>query len=92
MRHWFAALLVCCCASWASAHELAAPYLHVYARNDSEYLEKQTLPLHAEDWLWLRNRGRLVLGVPMPDNPPMDITLRANAYEGVTAQGGSTLC
>ncbi|MGL6530720.1 ATP-binding protein [Aeromonas hydrophila] len=85
MRHWFAALLVCCCASWASAHELAAPYLHVYARNDSEYLEKQTLPLHAEDWLWLRNRGRLVLGVPMPDNPPMDITLRANAYEGVTA-------
>ncbi|HAT2715857.1 TPA: transporter substrate-binding domain-containing protein, partial [Aeromonas hydrophila] len=27
----------------------------------------------------------LVLGVPMPDNPPMDITLRANAYEGVTA-------
>jgi len=28
---------------------------------------------------------RLILGVPRPDNPPMDITLRANAYEGVTA-------
>ncbi|MGV2846112.1 ATP-binding protein [Aeromonas hydrophila] len=78
-------ILVALCTLCASAHELEAQLLHIYARNDSEYLEKRSLPLHAEDWLWLRNRGRLILGVPRPDNPPMDITLRANAYEGVTA-------
>ncbi|WAF92820.1 transporter substrate-binding domain-containing protein [Aeromonas hydrophila] len=85
MMHSLAALLICFCALCVSAHELAVPFLHVYARNDSEYLGRQTLPLHAQDWIWLRNRGRLVFGIPMPDNPPMDITLIANAYEGVTA-------
>lgn len=69
----------------APAHELEDGLLHVYARDDNEYLGKQTLPLRADDWLWLRNRERLILGVPMPDNPPMDITLRSGAYEGVTA-------
>ncbi|WP_429066772.1 ATP-binding protein [Aeromonas bestiarum] len=69
----------------APAHELEDSLLHVYARDDNEYLGKQALPLRADDWLWLRNRERLILGVPMPDNPPMDITLRSGAYEGVTA-------
>ncbi|WP_265422511.1 ATP-binding protein [Aeromonas salmonicida] len=78
-------LLVSLGSFLAPAHELEDGLLHVYARDDNEYLGKQALPLRADDWLWLRNRGRLVLGVPMPDNPPMDITLRANAYEGVTA-------
>lgn len=81
----FTTILVSLCTFCSFAHELETELLHIYARNDSEYLEKRSLPLHAEDWLWLRNRGRLLLGVPRPDNPPMDITLRANAYEGVTA-------
>ncbi|MGY3928713.1 ATP-binding protein [Aeromonas simiae] len=34
---------------------------------------------------WLNNKQRLVLAVPRPDSPPMDITLRSCAYEGVTA-------
>lgn len=85
MRALYVAVLALLCAFFASANHVEAPFLHVYARNDSEYIDKKFLPLHEEEWLWLRNRGRLVLGVPMPDNPPMDITLRANAYEGVTA-------
>lgn len=85
MKASYTALLALLFTICASAHHLETPFLHVYARNDSEYIDKQFLPLNAEDWLWLRNRGRLVLGVPMPDNPPMDITRRANAYEGVTA-------
>ncbi|MFM4911027.1 ATP-binding protein [Aeromonas dhakensis] len=85
MIKFFTTILVSLCTFCSFAHELETELLHIYARNDSEYLEKRSLPLHAEDWLWLRNRGRLLLGVPRPDNPPMDITLRANAYEGVTA-------
>lgn len=34
---------------------------------------------------WLKRRDKLILAVPLPDNPPMDITLRADDYEGVTA-------
>ncbi|HEA3131721.1 TPA: transporter substrate-binding domain-containing protein [Aeromonas hydrophila] len=34
---------------------------------------------------WLKVKKRLLIAVPQPDNPPMDITLRANLYEGVTA-------
>lgn len=78
-------LLVCLCSFFTSAHELGDDLLHVYARNDSESLGQQTLPLHADDWLWLRNRDQLILGVPKPDDPPLDITLRSDAYEGVTA-------
>ncbi|MFQ1768955.1 ATP-binding protein [Aeromonas veronii] len=85
MKASYVAALALLCAFFASASHVESPFLHVYSRNDSEYIDKKFLPLHVEEWLWLRNKGRLVLGVPMPDNPPMDITLRANAYEGVTA-------
>jgi two-component system sensor histidine kinase EvgS len=78
-------LFVSFCSFFTSAHELGDDLLHVYARNDSESLGQQTLPLHADDWLWLRNRDQLILGVPRPDDPPLDITLRSDAYEGVTA-------
>ncbi|WP_323912556.1 ATP-binding protein [Aeromonas veronii] len=34
---------------------------------------------------WLHNKKTITLAVSLPDNPPMDITLRADLYEGVTA-------
>lgn len=34
---------------------------------------------------WLHNKKVITLAVSLPDNPPMDITLRADMYEGVTA-------
>lgn len=33
----------------------------------------------------VEKKDNLVLAVPLPDNPPMDITLRSKNYEGVTA-------
>jgi len=68
-----------------AAREPEEPLLQVYSRDGGEYLDASPLPLHGEEWRWLQERERLILGVPRPDNPPMDITLRANAYEGVTA-------
>lgn len=78
-------LLVLICAWPLSARAQAEPLLQIYSRDGGEYLDASPLPLHGEEWRWLQERERLILGVPRPDNPPMDITLRANAYEGVTA-------
>jgi len=79
----FLLVLICAWPSAAAAQE--EPLLQVYSRDEGEYLDVSPLPLHGEEWRWLQDRERLILGVPRPDNPPMDITLRANAYEGVTA-------
>lgn len=70
------------CSWFSSADEQEEPLLHVYSRDSGEYLNASPLPLHGEDWRWLQEQEQLVLGVPRPDNPPMDITLRSNAYEG----------
>ena len=78
-------LLALVCAWPLSARRMEEPLLQVYSRDGGEYLDASPLPLHGEEWHWLQERERLILGVPRPDNPPMDITLRANAYEGVTA-------
>ena len=78
-------LLVLLCAWPCAANAQEDPLLQVYSRDDGEYLDANPLPLHGEEWRWLQERERLIMGVPRPDNPPMDITLRANAYEGVTA-------
>ncbi|WP_083243849.1 transporter substrate-binding domain-containing protein [Aeromonas sp. DNP9] len=34
---------------------------------------------------WLRGKNHLIVAVPEPDNPPLDISQVANEYEGVTA-------
>ncbi|MGL5340998.1 MAG: ATP-binding protein [Aeromonas veronii] len=34
---------------------------------------------------WLHSKKKLVLAVPAPDNPPLDISLISGQYEGVTA-------
>nr|AAX49388.1 BvgS [Aeromonas piscicola] len=78
-------LLVGLSSFLASANELEDSLLHVYARDDNEYFGKQILPLHNDDLAWLYNKKQLILGVPEPDNPPMDITIRSGNYEGVTA-------
>lgn len=78
-------LLVGLSSFLASTNELEDSLLHVYARDDNEYFGKQILPLHNDDLAWLYNKKQLILGVPEPDNPPMDITIRSGNYEGITA-------
>lgn len=34
---------------------------------------------------WIKNKKKLILAIPQPDNPPFDITLRSLNYEGVSA-------
>ncbi|AWY40334.1 response regulator [Pseudomonas putida] len=41
--------------------------------------------LSANDWRWLRQKGRLTLAVSAPDYPPFDITTTGKTLEGVTA-------
>lgn len=78
-------LLALLCVWPLATNAQQEPLLQVYSRDGGEYLDASPLPLHGEDWRWLQQQEQLILGVPRPDNPPMDITLRANAYEGVTA-------
>ncbi|WP_043153751.1 hypothetical protein [Aeromonas sp. HZM] len=53
-----------------AAREPEEPLLQVYSRDGGEYLDASPLPLHGEEWRWLQERERLILGVPRPDNPP----------------------
>ncbi|MEN3802973.1 transporter substrate-binding domain-containing protein [Aeromonas veronii] len=46
---------------------------------------KMPLSLSTIEKEWLHKKKKLILAVPVPDNPPMDITLRSGEYEGVTA-------
>ncbi|HDZ8847786.1 TPA: transporter substrate-binding domain-containing protein [Aeromonas veronii] len=43
------------------------------------------ISLSNKERAWLDGRKFLRLAVPQPDSPPMDITIRSNSYEGVTA-------
>ncbi|MFB0725394.1 transporter substrate-binding domain-containing protein [Aeromonas salmonicida] len=60
-------------------------YITVFSREPS-YNYKAALPnFTSEQLTWLRKKEKLVLAVPLPDNPPMDITMRSERYEGATA-------
>ncbi|KHA54661.1 histidine kinase [Aeromonas hydrophila] len=65
----------------ASGNEL----LQVFSREREVRLGEPRLMLSVDDRRWLNHHQRLILGVPQPDSPPMDITLRSGSYEGVTA-------
>ncbi|WP_318528686.1 transporter substrate-binding domain-containing protein, partial [Aeromonas hydrophila] len=53
---------------------------------ETAYDEAGPLPeFNKQDNMWLLKKKKLILAVPLPDNPPMDITMRGNIYEGVTA-------
>jgi two-component system sensor histidine kinase EvgS len=58
------------------------PSLTLYGRSNSENLQA-VLP--EEDWSWLREKRRLVLGVAQPDFPPYAMTASGSRYEGVNA-------
>ncbi|MDM5073583.1 ATP-binding protein [Aeromonas bestiarum] len=63
----------------------SSEYISIFSR-ESSYNYKKALPsFTAEQLIWLRKKERLVLAVPLPDNPPMDITMRSESYEGATA-------
>ncbi|MDF3835666.1 transporter substrate-binding domain-containing protein [Cupriavidus basilensis] len=47
-------------------------------------LERREVPLSAADWTWLRGKPSLVLGVPGPGLPPLDIAYGGD-FEGITA-------
>ncbi|XVE24973.1 transporter substrate-binding domain-containing protein [Pseudomonas plecoglossicida] len=41
--------------------------------------------LDESDWIWLRQKKRLVLGLSQPDYAPFEITANAQGLEGITA-------
>lgn len=61
------------------------PSLNLYSREVSPDYTKMMLSLNETELNWLKERKQLIVAVPVPDNPPMDITLRSGEYEGVTA-------
>ncbi|QGZ71104.1 response regulator [Aeromonas hydrophila] len=72
-------------ASATEAQGDAQKILNVYSREVSPDYKKMMLSLSEKERLWLKEKKQLILAVPTPDNPPMDITLRGGEYEGVTA-------
>lgn len=45
----------------------------------------QTMSLSDEEWRWLRQKRKLVLGISLPSTKPFDITLTKGIYQGMTA-------
>ncbi|WP_421206745.1 response regulator [Aeromonas sp. 601027] len=79
---YLAIMLVIPFFSFASSKD---EYIKIHSREKS-YNYKNTLPaFNAEQLIWLRKKEQLVLAVPLPDNPPLDITIRSENYEGATA-------
>lgn len=65
------------------SHAAPVPdHLHLTSQLASE---PQKLQLDAEDWAWLREKRRLVLGIAGPSSLPMDIIYSNGDYEGVSA-------
>ena len=56
--------------------------LELYPRSTVEQKELDLVP---HERTWLKEKGRLVLGVSKPDYRPFDITINDSKYEGVTA-------
>lgn len=48
-------------------------------------VSRAVTPFNTAEQTWLHNKKQLVLAVPAPDNPPLDISLMSGDYEGVTA-------
>lgn len=65
------------CALAVDLHEL-----RLYGRSDCKSLQ---ITLPENDWAWLREKRRLVLGVAQPDFPPYAMTASGSRYEGVNA-------
>lgn len=60
-------------------------YINILSREiPYDYADNQPV-FNPEQLIWLRKKEKLVLAVPLPDNPPMDITARSSSYEGATA-------
>lgn len=59
--------------------------MQVFSRETFPDYHKLNVSLTKAESIWLNHKKKLILAVPMPDNPPMDITQRAKIYEGVTA-------
>jgi len=47
-------------------------------------VESRVVPLSEGDWAWLRDKRTLLLGVPAPGLPPVDVVFEGG-FEGITA-------
>ncbi|MBD9634542.1 transporter substrate-binding domain-containing protein [Pseudomonas sp. PDM19] len=76
----FFALLV---SSVCSANSYSAP--RTIQLLGHSVISQQELSLSDEDWRWLRQKKKLVLGVTQWDYVPFDVTVKDGLYEGITA-------
>ncbi|MFQ2200077.1 ATP-binding protein [Aeromonas hydrophila] len=69
----------------ANSEGLGGIKMHLYSRESGVDYNKIKLSRSIEEDKYLSEKKTLIVAVPRPDSPPMDITLRGGAYEGVTA-------
>ncbi len=67
-----------------SSSETAVTSISIFSR-ESVPNTRLGIMFSADEQAWLNNKKQLVLAVPAPDNPPLDISLMSGEYEGVTA-------
>ena len=83
-REWL--LHICYVFIFLFSHSIyAEDTMSVFSRESLPDYHKLNVSLTEKEFKWLSGKGKLILAVPIPDNPPMDITQRAQVYEGVTA-------
>lgn len=79
-------LFLCCIVTLLSAQvAYSTDTISVFSRESLPDYHKLNVSLTESESTWLNKKKKLILAVPIPDNPPMDITQRAKIYEGVTA-------
>lgn len=70
---------------YALSNEIDGMKSDLFSRELGVDYSKIKSSINAEEKEFLSNKKNLILAVPQPDSPPMDITLWGKVYEGVTA-------
>ncbi|WP_421354745.1 ATP-binding protein [Aeromonas veronii] len=83
---WFKYILFLSSVGFSAQAQIdSTTYTKIFPREASENYDKLKVTLSDEQIKWLKDKNKIILAVPQPDNPPMGITLRSDYYEGVTA-------
>ncbi|WP_395602508.1 transporter substrate-binding domain-containing protein [Pseudomonas sp. A1230] len=72
-------MLLC---TWLPSGSMASTPLQLLGRS---VVDEYSVSLDEDDWGWLRQKSRLVLGTSTPDYSPFGITSNEKDYEGLTA-------
>lgn len=87
MLKWLCNVILCPLLFFISldfAHSAPLNTLQISSRFDCKRVQPQ-LTLTNEEWAWLRDKRRLVIGYGSPDFPPYVMTASGTRYEGIAA-------